>query len=87
MCVHVTCVPVCDTCVLIRMKAVSRHKMRGGRGVNFFDWGFGLMFGYLLQTFVLGFPSLKILLRYSRLQQVMIESGVADREAQGLALM
>ena len=47
-----------------RMKRVSRDTMRG-KGGNFFEWRFGLTLAYLLQTFVLGYPSLKILLRYA----------------------
>jgi hypothetical protein len=47
-----------------RMKRVSRDTMRG-KGGHFFEWRFGLTLAYLLQTFVLGYPSLKILLRYA----------------------
>jgi hypothetical protein len=75
--------------VMRRIKSASRNTLLkdGIMKQHFFDWGLGLMCGYFLQTFIIGYPSLKIILRYSRLQQVMLKSGVIEREARCEALM
>ncbi len=73
---------------MLRMKAVAAaHAPLGRRQQHYFDWGFGLIAAYCLQTFILGFPSLKLVLRYSRLQQAMVQTGAIGREARGEALM
>lgn len=75
--------------VMRRMKAASHSSLLRDGTVHqhFFDWHFGLMCAYFLQTIILGYPSLKILIRYSRLQQIMMKSGVFERHARGEALM
>ena len=42
---------------------------------------------YVLQTFILGFPSLKTILRYNRLQEAMLKTGVMGREARKQPLL
>jgi hypothetical protein len=52
-----------------------------------FGWSGVSILAYVLQTLALGYPSLKIILRYMRLQRVMLESGVMRREASKLPLL
>jgi nucleoside-diphosphate-sugar epimerase len=75
--------------LMLKMKTLSRSRFpaNGKQGGRLFDWSAGLIFAYCVQTFVLGFPSLKNVLRYNRLQQAMLQSGVASREARGKALV
>jgi hypothetical protein len=78
-------------CVVREMKRACRASQRnaGSRqpGGHLFDWSAGVTCAYVVQTFLLGFPSLKIILRYRRLQQRMLSSGVIAREARGEALL
>ncbi len=77
--------------VVREMKRASRESQSnaGSRepGQRLFDWSAGVTCAYVAQTFALGFPSLKIILRYRRLQQRMLSSGVIAREARGEALL
>jgi nucleoside-diphosphate-sugar epimerase len=75
--------------IMRRMASFSRaNRPKSGRkeGV-FFEWGTGLMLAYVLQTFILGFPSLKTILRYNRLQEAMLKTGVMGREARKQPLL
>jgi sterol-4alpha-carboxylate 3-dehydrogenase (decarboxylating) len=75
--------------VMLKMKALSRSSFpaSGKQGGRVFDWSAGLIFAYCVQTFILGFPSLKNVLRHNRLQQAMLQSGAVSREARGKALI
>ena len=76
-------------CIMRRMASGARADgPKSGRKEGFFfEWGTGLMFAYLLQTFILGFPSLKAILRYNRLQKAMLKTGVMGREARKQPLL
>lgn len=75
--------------IMRRMASFSRaNRSKSGRKEGFFfEWGTGLMSAHLLQTFILGFPSLKVILRYKRLQEAMMKTGVMGREARKQPLL